>query len=459
MINEVSLTLNEDGIIIRAGEGIEDILGYNSGELWGREFASLAPSEDADSCRGILETVKETGAVSGQKVTLLNKGGLKSDIYISVYPLRDRTGALYSFMLVLGPEKGVKVPAILSEEFQRIFRFSNDCVAITDKSGNLIDVNQSFLDTYGYKREEVLGKNPRVLKSNHSTKELYERMWGDILDPSKGYWRGEIINLRKDGTEVPVLLSINAITDSNGEIKNFLGVAFNMTRQKELDRIKKMYIDYIIHDMRGPLTTIMVNSELLLMQLAASIPDKSKKKLEVINSCVQKLSSMTSDMLDYSRAESGNLKLRKESVGVGKMLKDALLPFENSGKKLLVNGGNIVEGLSGEDITLHADPDKLQRVIYNLLSNAFKNARAEVNISFAPSEDRFRFTVTNDGAGISGEEADRVFDAFYQTADGIKTGGAGLGLSIVKSFVEAHSGNVWVEPGADRTTFGFSIPI
>lgn len=75
------------------------------------------------------------------------------------------------------------------------------------------------------------------------------------------------------------------------------------------------------------------------------------------------------------------------------------------------------------------------------------------------SEDELSMTVIDDGKGISALEAERIFDAFYQTEEGIKTGGAGLGLSIVKSFVEHHGGNVWVEPGTEGgITFGFSIP-
>lgn len=456
MSKEGSLSLDRQGRIIRFSHSLEDLLGYDAEEVIGKEFSILAPPglEPVFMSMLVEDSDGET-AFSGKKTGLLCKDGSIAEFYLSLHLLRDRTGGLYSYMLTLSSRK-TGMPAFFSDEFRRIFKFSNDAVAITDRDGSMIDVNPAFLETYGYQRHEVLGKNPRVLKSSHSTRALYEKMWNDILDPLIGYWRGEIINLTRDGREVPVLLSINAIKDRKGEIRNLLGIAFNMTRQKELDKLRKMYIDHIVHDIRGPLTSISVNAELALMY--PDVPESAKKKLNIISSSAIKIGSMTSDILDFSRAESGSLVLRKEMVKLSDAVREASLPFEGSGKKLLFNGREYSEAaLAGIEVA--ADADKLKRIIYNLLSNAFKHAAANVSINAACSPDGLRFTVSDDGKGISEEEADRIFDAFYQTEDGVKTGGAGLGLSIVKKFVEAHGGNVWVQGGEGRgVTFGFLIP-
>jgi signal transduction histidine kinase len=112
-----------------------------------------------------------------------------------------------------------------------------------------------------------------------------------------------------------------------------------------------------------------------------------------------------------------------------------------------------------EDHRIFVDRDKLQRVIYNLLSNGMKHAASEVSMNFDFVDDVFYLSVYNDGKAISVREAERVFDPFYQAEDGIRTGGAGLGLSIVKGFVEAHGGRVWIEPGDGRgTTFRLTMP-
>lgn len=453
---EGSLSLDREGRIIRFSSDLAEMLGFGAEDVIGKDLSVLAPQGKGSALKKLLDAASRGARVTGRETDLRRKDDTAVAVYLSVYPLRYRTGKVYSYMVSVGTEKTAEVPAILTEEFQRIFRFSNDAVTVTDRDGCVIDVNRAFLNLYGYTREEVLGRNPRKLKSEHSTTEMYERMWGDILDPEKGFWRGEIINLRKDGKEVPVLLSINVIKNSAGEIKNFLGIAFNMTDQKELDKINNMYIDYIVHDLRGPLTSVAAYAERLLKELDGKIPAPSRRKLEIIRSSSHKMEDMATDILNFSRARAGALPLRKEKTYLNDLLKAAVTPFEDSGKKILVNG-SAYRGSIAEDRRLNVDPGKIHRVIYNLVSNAVKHSSSEVRVEYKLEDGKFTLTVTDDGAGITAEEAERIFDAFYQTEEGIKTGGAGLGLSIVKSFVEAHEGSVWARPGKGAT-FGFSIP-
>ncbi len=456
LITEGILHLDASGIVTSLCRGFELIFGYAPADVIGRDCSFLFPPEQLDGWKKICESAASF-PVKEQIVKMLRRDGSQVKIYLSLYPLGGPQSRPSSFMCILSTHRCSTSPGILSEEFNRIFKFSNDAVVITDRNGVIIDVNQAFCDTYGFSREEAFGQNPRILRSQHSKKEIYERMWRDILDPAKGFWRGEIINRAKDGREIPFLLSINAIKDEDGEIKNFLGIAYNTMRQKELDRIKKMYVDYVIHDIRGPLTTITINSELLLMQLDGA-QDKAARKINMILESTRKIKDMTTDVLDFSRAQNGALPLNKEKVDAARIFRQAAAPFENSGKSLYVNGAAYGEA-QALNCSAVADAGKLQRVMYNLMSNAFKYASSEVRVTVETGPEGFRFTISDDGKGITREEGERIFEAFYQTEHGVKTGGAGLGLSIVKSFVEAHGGRVWVDAGQPRgVTFGFSLP-
>ncbi|MCR4288107.1 MAG: PAS domain-containing protein, partial [Deltaproteobacteria bacterium] len=213
MQRDGSLSLNPEGVISRFSRSLEAMLGFSSSEVCGRRFSFILPEDMRLEAQTLLDTVKTAGPVIGHKTRFLTKSGQPVDLYMSVYPLRDRSGSLYSYVVGVSEKKTQAPPAFLTNEFQKLFRFSNDAVVVTDRDGNIMDVNQAFLDIYGYNKDEVLGKNPRLLKSGYFTKEQYELMWADILDPKKGYWKGEIINKRKDGSEVPALLSINAIKD------------------------------------------------------------------------------------------------------------------------------------------------------------------------------------------------------------------------------------------------------
>ncbi|HEY4706001.1 MAG TPA: PAS domain-containing protein [Thermodesulfobacteriota bacterium] len=190
MSKEGSLSLDRQGRIIRFSHSLEYLLGYDAEEVMGKEFAFLAPPGMEPQFRAMIEESDNDTAFSGRKTGLLCKDGTIAEFYLSLHQLRGRTGGLYSYMLTLSSRR-TGMPAFFTDEFRRIFKFSNDAVAITDRDGSIIDVNPAFIETYGYQRHEVLGRNPRVLKSLHSTAALYEKMWNDILDPSTGYWRGE----------------------------------------------------------------------------------------------------------------------------------------------------------------------------------------------------------------------------------------------------------------------------
>jgi len=452
---EGSLSLDGQGKIIRCSRALAGMLGYSPADVLGRDFAFLAPEGYEGEFSALLRNGCADASGEAKKTSFLCADDSVRDFHLSVHPLADPGGAPYSYIVNISETPALK-PAILGEGFRRIFRFSSDAVAITDLDGSIIDVNQAFLDTYEYERAELLGKNPRVLKSQHSSRALYEKMWEDILDPGKGYWRGEIINMSKSGREVPVILSLNAVTGPDGEMTNFLGIAFDMTRERDVERIRKMYIDHLVHDIRGPLTSICVNAELLLMELESAAP-KTRRKLEVILASAQRIDAMASDMLEFSRAQNGALRLKKEKVEVSRVLREAYEPFKASGKSFLVNGAPYHEGsVDGE---VMADAEKLQRALYNVFSNAFKHASTIVAFDTERVEEGLRFMVTDDGNGIPKRDNARVFDAFYQAEEGVMAGGAGLGLNIVKCFVEAHGGKVWLEPGSGSgVKVGFLIP-
>ena len=117
--------------------------------------------------------------------------------------------------------------ALLSHTFE-----AHEAIVITDKNGDIVKVNKAFEEITGYKEQEVLGKNPSILKSGKHSVQFYEKMWRDIKE--KGYWKGEIYNRKKDGTIYPEILSITAIRDKNGEIKNYISHFFDISDLKKI---------------------------------------------------------------------------------------------------------------------------------------------------------------------------------------------------------------------------------
>jgi PAS domain S-box-containing protein len=127
-----------------------------------------------------------------------------------------------------------------AELYFQSYKNSSDAIMITDANGDIIDINQAFTQIYGYTGEEVVNKNARILKSPYSTHELYKEMWSDILNPDKGYFSGEVINLTKDKKEIPVILSITPIKRGDNII-GYMGMTVDITLRKQFEDALKEY--------------------------------------------------------------------------------------------------------------------------------------------------------------------------------------------------------------------------
>lgn len=127
-----------------------------------------------------------------------------------------------------------------AEFYFQSYKNSNDAIMITDINGNIVDINQAFINLYGYDREDIINKNARILKSSKSTTELYKKMWADVLNPDKGYFSGEVINLTKDKKEIPVILSITAIKKGENII-GYMGMTVDISVRKQLEETLREY--------------------------------------------------------------------------------------------------------------------------------------------------------------------------------------------------------------------------
>ncbi|MFQ6113480.1 MAG: PAS domain-containing protein, partial [bacterium] len=123
----------------------------------------------------------------------------------------------------------------LEHQFQlyyNAFQYSTDAIVITDLNGVIVEINKAFTDLFGWRREEAIGKNTSIIRSNKTRDEVIREMWGSIN--KRGGWKGEIINKRKDGTEIPILLSITPIYHEN-QIIGYMGVEIDITEKKKIE--------------------------------------------------------------------------------------------------------------------------------------------------------------------------------------------------------------------------------
>lgn len=239
--NDVICILSATGIIRFVSPSISRVLGYFPNEIVGKHFnALLPPQEHAKAAEALSNALKRLDGLELEKYEFLvnHKAGGQRNIEIVgrnlighavidgiVLSCRDITERKQS-------EERMRLTA-------RVFETAQEGITITDMRGDIIEVNEAFCRITGYSREELLGRNPRLLQSGHQSRSFYEEMWRDILQ--NGTWAGEVWNRKKSGEVYPEWLTITSIADENGSTTHYVGISSDITvlkqHEKQLERI------------------------------------------------------------------------------------------------------------------------------------------------------------------------------------------------------------------------------
>jgi signal transduction histidine kinase len=240
-----------------------------------------------------------------------------------------------------------------------------------------------------------------------------------------------------------------------------LAQAFNRMaeeiRAREQDR--EEYVHMISHDLRSPLTVILGQAQLLRKALQrAGVDGREKSSAEAIGTSAQRMNTMIQDLVDRARLESGQLRLNLRPVDLAsylRELKERLAGTIDTERMHL----EIPPGLP----PVMADPDRLERILTNLLTNAYKysNPGTPITVKLALRDREVVTTVMDRGPGILPEELPSLFQRYRRTQAGAKRAeGLGLGLYITKGLVEAHGGKIWVESEVGQgSSFSFTLPV
>ena len=272
------------------------------------------------------------------------------------------------------------------------------------------------------------------------------------------------------GETKPIILQALAsrIEDDEGvgaEMNNtegLIGVATifrDITREKEIDRLKTELVSLVAHELRSPLTCISGFSELLLDETITR--DQSEEYASIILKESNRLSELINKFLDISKIEAGKSHIRKTPVDI-KMLVEKVLDFNSQladRKKI-----SVTLEVPSEVTTIYIDRDMMEQAILNVYSNAIKYSAEKDNVTVRinESEEEFKIGIEDTGFGISEESLPHIFDKFYRITDDEKVrdiAGSGLGLSLVKEIVEIHGGLIRVKSKLGQgSTFTVILP-
>lgn len=341
------------------------------------------------------------------------------------------------------------------DEQATIVESAGDAIIITDVDGVIEYVNSAFTHLTGYIPQEAIGQRPNLLRSGQTPANIYRRLWQTILDGR--VWRGEVKNKRKDGTLYDADLTIAPVVMASGELNKFIAIQRDISKIREVDRLKTEFLATAAHELRTPITTILGYAEILQSDRIPISPEEGQAFLGYIYEQAQHLSNLITDLLDVSKIEAGGaFEINPASLSLIPVMTHLVETWRQKVSHTITL--QIPDALP----LINADQMRLEQVLNNLISNATKYSpqEGEVIVSVTPTPTGLRISIKDHGIGMSLEDQKHIFERFWR-ANSTSTAveGTGLGMAIVRHIIEAHGGKIWLSSRkGEGTTVNFILP-
>ncbi len=453
LLPELILILDDGKKIMDHNAAASAKLGLTAEELHGREINSIVVESGREAIASLLQSSDQGRHLESQFVTATGEV-IDVDLDVKVLEGTDR-----QYQVVIAKD--------ITEQKKRdldYLRFSNviehtiNPIQITDANGLMVYVNPAFEHASGFSKEELIGKNPRILSSGRHSRDFWGKVWRYILGGK--VWVGQVENRRKDGSPLHTELLISPIVGDQGKVIGFLGAHRDITEQKMLEqqlvRSQKMesigtLAAGIAHEVGNPLTSI---SSLVQVIQRTTNDEPAKEKLELIKNQINRIARIIRDLVDFSRP-STNV---ERPTDVNRIVRDALN---------IVQYGKKVKGISFEvELNESLPPlmlvaDQLTQVFINILINAvdsFEGKTGTIQVVSGMNDGSVEIRIIDSGKGISKDDRDKIFEPFFTTKEVGE--GTGLGLWVSYGIVRNFRGDILVESNPGKgSTFIVVFPV
>lgn len=345
-------------------------------------------------------------------------------------------------------------------KFKLAVENATDQIVITDAEGMVLYANKAMEEITGYTRKEALGTKAGTLWGKLMSQDYYEKMWRTIKVDKKDFI-GEITNKRKNGQKYVASVNIAPIMNDENKVLFFVAIERDITKSKEIDRMKTDFISLVSHQLRTPLSAMRWFLEMLLNGDAGKLNDEQREYVKNVDQSNQRMIALVNSLLNISRIESGRIIIDPKPTDLLNLLKtliEELKPrLKEKKQKLLVE-------VHPHLPKVLLDPKLIRNVYLNLLTNAIKYSSegSEIEVFVSKKGDQLLSRISDSGYGIPATEKDKIFQRFFRASNVVKreTEGNGLGLYLAKAVVESSGGKIWFESEEGKgTSFWFTLPI
>ncbi|AKI02022.1 PAS domain S-box [Hoeflea sp. IMCC20628] len=470
------LTIGSEGTIESINPAGLRLFGYAQGEVVGKNVNMLMPT-DNDYMNHYLKSGEGLAIGTGQQMSARRKDGSIFPVDLSVNEMR-LDGKRMLVSTLRDTSEAVAAARALSESNalkSAVMASTEYLIIATDMDGKVMVFNEAAETALGYSAEEIVGKQSPALWHDQSEVEERSRVLSAELGfpvsadfetftknvDVNGIDENEWTYIHRDGTRIPVLLTVTALRNESHQTTGYLGVIVDLTKRREIERLKSDFVSIVSHELRTPLTSIRGALGLVMGAMSKEMPDKALRLIDIAHKNCERLTLLINDILDIDKIASGQMRFDMKQQELASLLKQAVDVNQPYADNL---GVTIKISEIDPDLAVNADPERFAQVMANLLSNAakFSSRDDQVEISAHRNGDLIRVVIKDNGEGIPEEFRPQIFGKFLQS-DSSSTrvkGGSGLGLHISKQIVERMGGVIGFETETGKgTTFWIDFPI
>jgi len=465
--------VNKEGKLIDFNNAYSKMLGYSREELLKTDFHKLTPEiwHDWEQKEVIEKLALDNSFSITYEKEYIHKNRVIFPIELSAFVANDIEGKSYFWAIVTDITERKKAETKIRELTQAVTQ-SPTTIVVADTQGTIVYVNPRFTEMTGYSEQEVIGENPRILKTDKTPPDRFKELWQTVS--SGKIWKGELTNKKKNGEEYTEQALIAPVFDENQKIINYIAIKEDITEKKrleneivnrneqliELNATKDKFISILAHDLRSPFNVLIGFTHLLQNKIIAENLTSVKEFVDIIEQTSKNTYKLLENLLEWASSQQNRIAYKPETINLQLIVYECYTYVANNAVAKKIE----IKMEIGENIFIQADSDMTKTILRNLMTNAIKFTpiSGKIVLSAKINQTGVEISVSDTGVGMDEKTKNSLFKIGTTKSTTGTEGehGTGFGLLLCKEFVEKHGGKIWVESEVGKgSDFKFTMPL